>query len=68
MYLVNFVDLKKKNFIRIMYLMNDIFRIIEDDFYICNKFECWYLNFFILFFFYICLIWDFGYICRINLI
>lgn len=61
MYLANFVDLKKKkNFIRAMYSTNDIFRTIEDDLLICNKFERWHLNLFILFSFHICLIWDLG--------
>lgn len=65
MYLANFVDLKK-NLIRTMYSTNDIFRTIEDDLLICNKFERWHLNLFILFSFHICLIWDLGHICRIN--
>lgn len=49
-----------------MYSTNDIFRTIEDDLLICNKFERWHLNLFILFSFHICLIWDLGHICRIN--
>lgn len=43
-----------------MYSTNDIFRTIEDDLLICNKFERWHLNLFILFSFHICLIWDLG--------